>query len=439
MERLEKGKVIDCVDGMGQMEILEYLAEGGQGCVYKVLFNGEEKALKWYKPNTVKNEEWFKNNLLKNIREGAPTSSFLWPLAMTENCRGTFGYVMDLRPKGYEDFSKFLLCRECDFTSVNAMIDAAINIVDGFRILHKRGYSYQDLNDGNFFIDPTTGDVLICDNDNVAPAGENSGIAGKCRYMAPAVVVGRSAPNKRTDQFSLAVILFLLLIRNHPLEGERVYKNAVLTEQRQLLFYGQEPVFIADDEDSSNRPVHGIHNNFEKRWPVMPEYIRKAFKKAFSKNVMLEDKQGVTEQEWIELLLRFKAEVNICPECGNETRFDSEHKECACCHKNIDKYCFGYLKTAEYEIPMFSKKIVPLAYVACTYDNGECKTPCIGIALNQTKTKCNILNKGSLTWSCGGDKISPGGSVHTEIGWESMEIKITGSDKVQVIPNQKQE
>ena len=28
--------------------------------------------------------------------------------------------------------------------------------------------SYQDLNDGNFFIDPQTGKVLICDNDNVA-------------------------------------------------------------------------------------------------------------------------------------------------------------------------------------------------------------------------------------------------------------------------------
>ena len=28
-----------------------------------------------------------------------------------------------------------------------------------------------------------TGDVLICDNDNVAPYGTNLGIAGKCRYM----------------------------------------------------------------------------------------------------------------------------------------------------------------------------------------------------------------------------------------------------------------
>ncbi len=55
------------------------------------------------------------------------------------------------------------------FSSVAALINAGLNMVEGFRALHNRGYSYQDLNDGNFFINPQSGDVLICDNDNVAP------------------------------------------------------------------------------------------------------------------------------------------------------------------------------------------------------------------------------------------------------------------------------
>ncbi len=422
MERLEIGTVIDCEDGAGSVKILQYLAEGGQGCVYKVLYRGEEKALKWYKPNTIKNEEWFKRNLMKNINDGAPTDSFLWPLAMTEKYKGSFGYVMDLRPEGYYDFSKYLLCRGTDFKSVDAMINAAINIVDGFRNLHNKGYSYQDLNDGNFFIHPETGDVLICDNDNVAPYGENSGIAGKCRYMAPAVVMGRKLPEKRTDEFSLAVILFLLLIRNHPLEGQLVNSKAVLTEQYQRLYYGEKPVFIADPEDASNRPVIGIHNNFMKRWPLMPSYIREAFIKAFSKEVMTEDKLGITEKEWLKLLLRFKAEVNICPECGNETRFTDELHKCACCGKDIN--CFGYLETAEYKIPMFSKKELPLAYVTCEYSHGECRIPCIRISLNKTRTKCAIQNKGQITWSCGGEKIAPGEQIIAENG---QEIKIDGN------------
>ena len=49
------------------------------------------------------------------------------------------------------------------FVSFDAMLNAAMKICNGFMMLHRFGYSYQDLNDGNFFIDPKTGDVLICD------------------------------------------------------------------------------------------------------------------------------------------------------------------------------------------------------------------------------------------------------------------------------------
>lgn len=418
MSELKIRDVINCVDGVGSVEILAKLGEGGQGYVYKVNFNGEEKALKWYKANTIKNEEWFKENLKKNIDNGAPTSSFLWPIAMTEDYNGSFGYVMNLRPEGYYDFSKFLLSRHIDFRTIDAMISAAINIVDGFRILHNKGYSYQDLNDGNFFINPETGDVLICDNDNVAPEGEKSGIAGKCRYMAPAVVVGRSAPCKRTDQFSLAVILFLLFIRNHPLEGELVCSKAVLTEQRQRYFYGENPVFIADPVNASNRPVHGVHNNFVKRWPQMPEYIQKEFVKAFSKEVMQEDKLGVTEKEWIKQLLKFKAEVNVCPECGKETYFTDKNHKCMCCNQNIN--CFGYIRTSEYNIPLFTKKELSLAYVSGIYDNGECRIPCMRISLNKSRTKCAIQNKGDSVWTSSlngsSEKIAPGEQILAENG-----------------------
>ena len=79
-----------------------------------------------------------------------------------------------------------------------------MNIVTAFRILHNRGYSYQDLNDKNFFVNPQTGDVKIADNDNVAPFGKNMGIMGKPRYIAPEVVVGENLPNTASDRYSLA-------------------------------------------------------------------------------------------------------------------------------------------------------------------------------------------------------------------------------------------
>ena len=61
------------------------LAEGGQGDVYVVKYNGEQKALKWYKPKGMgKKPKAFYENLKSNAMRGAPSPEFLWPLDVTE-------------------------------------------------------------------------------------------------------------------------------------------------------------------------------------------------------------------------------------------------------------------------------------------------------------------------------------------------------------------
>jgi len=177
------------------------LGEGGQGAVYHVEYNGKTKALKWYSGKKFKNPDKFYANLENNIKIGKPTNAFLWPEDLTEYDGEAFGYVMDLRPNDYKDFSRFLIGKE-GFSSITAMTNTALHITAGFRALHLKGYSYQDLNDGNFFINPKNGDVLICDNDNVSEFGKNSGIAGKARYMAPEIVAKHAKPDIKTDRFS---------------------------------------------------------------------------------------------------------------------------------------------------------------------------------------------------------------------------------------------
>jgi hypothetical protein len=49
------------------------------------------------------------------------------------------------------------------FKNLYALVTASINIVNAFRQLHRAGKSYQDLNDGAFFINVANGDVLVCD------------------------------------------------------------------------------------------------------------------------------------------------------------------------------------------------------------------------------------------------------------------------------------
>lgn len=314
---LQNGYTIKSIKGK-QIRIVEYIAEGGQGEVYKVDYNGELKALKWYKKSKEglgDNPQAFYGNLKSNINKGAPSKEFLWPIDMTGWIDGTFGYVMDLRPKGYFEMSDFMLTL-VRFKSFKVAIDAALHIVSAYRILHNNGYSYQDLNDGNFFINPDNGNVLICDNDNVAPEGTDTGILGKPRYMAPEIVLRKSMPNSLSDRFSMSVIIFILLCLTHPLEGKRSLIEAMPPEIQEKL-YGSEAMFILDPTDDGNRPHPLIHKNMKIIWPELPDYVKKFFVDAFSQKALKEPNSRPKELDWIKCLVRFRSEIVQC-KCGNE-------------------------------------------------------------------------------------------------------------------------
>ena len=102
--------------------------------------------------------------------------------------------------------------------------------------------------ENNKFYWATNGDVLICDNDNVAPYKENLGIQGKPRYMAPEIVTLEKKPDSFSDRFSLAVILFLLMFKSHPLMG-KADNNKTDPVKNEMNLYCKNPVFIFDPKD----------------------------------------------------------------------------------------------------------------------------------------------------------------------------------------------
>lgn len=330
MADLIKGTRITLTDG-GCVTIIKELGRGGQGIVYLVELNGEEMALKWY---LTPPDDIFYRNLEKNIAHGAPSNAFLWPEHITNRQYGSFGYVMKLRPRNYYEFGNYLLAKVC-FKSFTAMLAAAMKICDGFMMLHRYGYSYQDLNDGNFFIDPNTGDVLICDNDNVMPQGEKSGIMGKARYMAPEIVAG-GIPDKRSDRFSLSVILFMLFYANHPFEGERVVACPCLTESFEKKFYGSEAIFVYDKTNNTNRPVRGIHQNVIKRWGVFPAILRETFEREFSQEYLKNPEKRMIEQNWEKIISQVRDQLVMCPICGEETFVDTSKKIGKCINRNCN-------------------------------------------------------------------------------------------------------
>ncbi|MBQ9242260.1 MAG: hypothetical protein IJ165_03405 [Proteobacteria bacterium] len=332
--------------------IMEKLGEGGQGTVYRVSIDGKDYALKWYFPERISKPKDFYENLKNNIEKGSPNDAFLWPKFLTTNNNGRFGYIMDLRPKNYRDFSEILL-NKVNFNALSTVVMAAINIVNGFRDLHRNGYSYQDLNDGNFFIDTDTGSVLICDNDNVAPYGTSLGIAGKARYMAPEVVRSKMRPDNITDRFSLAVVLFLLFFRNHPLEGQRLVQCPCLTEELELKFYGKDPVFICDPERDNNRPVPDVHDNVIRLWPLFPAFFREIFQKVFSKDCLHRDRNRPTDNEWQIALTNLRSCIATCPNCGQETFMDESLGRCINCNISIPKQRILVCKDDKYKVVLF--------------------------------------------------------------------------------------
>lgn len=299
MATLKNGDIIPISGSEKGVKILSYIAEGGQGEVYKVSYNGEECALKWY--SKFLPPDAFYENIAHNIKIGSPAHFFLWPKAITEKVNGKYGYVMPFCPAEYQDYGAFLLGK-ARFQSWDLMFKAALNIVEGFFALHSLGYSYQDLNEGSFFINPNNGDVLICDNDNVAPFGKNLGVKGFPRYMAPEVVMDKTRPNTHTDRFSLAIILFRLFYIDHPLEGRYTIRFP-LTDIIGARLFGEKPVFIYDPDNDANRPDPDAHPNVIRRWKMFPPDLNAAFTKAFTKGLK-DINSRLTEQQWREVLVK---------------------------------------------------------------------------------------------------------------------------------------
>ncbi len=308
----------------GYAQIKAVLGSGGQGTVYRAAYRDKEYALKMYFKNKLKRPELFRENLSSLTESSMDCSSFVMPLMLTEDTRDGFGFLMELIPSEYKPFSDILNAR-VKFSGLYSIVNAATRITMAFRELHNSGKSYQDLNDGGFFIRPSDGDVKICDCDNIAPYGEHLGIAGKPGYMAPEIVRGEKAPDKLTDRYSLAVLLFRLLLRGDPLEGSRVLKSVCLTEDAERRHYGFEPMFVYDPENDTNRPVRGVHNNIIKFWRIMPEYIREAFTYSFTTGLHQPEKRLI-EKQWLDLLIRLRSDICACS-CGGQSFVQSYEKD----------------------------------------------------------------------------------------------------------------
>lgn len=302
------------------VEIVQFLGGGGQGEVYSVRLRERLYALKWYFPTAATTNQ--RRAIEALVRAGPPTESFLWPLEMVVS-KGTpgFGYLMPLREDRFSGLVELMNGRVDP--SFRALVETGLHLANSFLMLHSNGLCYCDISFGNIFFDPENGDVSICDNDNVGIDGQFfAGVLGTPRFMAPEVVIGTNRPSITTDLYSLSVLLFYVFMMHHPLEGKRETDIRCMDLPAMQRLYGENPVFIFDPEDDSNRPVPGIHDNAPTFWNLYPGFFREMMTTAFTKGLRDPEHGRIRESQWRSCLQRMRDLFFHCPQCGVENFFD---------------------------------------------------------------------------------------------------------------------
>ena len=313
------------------------LGEGGQGFVFLVEGSNGAQALKWYKDEwfEVKNKDGTKDEKKSKanteqqrtairylVNNGPPRGPagrrFIWPedLVTAAGLR-QFGYLMPLIDTHcFADLGEIWAGRK-PAPGLDALCETSYQTVNSYRALHLSGHCYRDISRGNLMFDPTTGDVRICDNDNVGVNRQSTcQVWGTMDYMAPELVRGDTEhPSTETDLHSLAVLLFQLWMSHHPLEGEMEYQVRSWDLPAKKQVYGVTPVFIFDPADKRNRlPNDPDYVTGSKRWATCPASIQGLFTKAFTLGLK-EPARRVTEGEWQNAFLQLKDGLLSCPAC----------------------------------------------------------------------------------------------------------------------------
>ncbi len=304
-------------------EVEELLGVGGQGEVYRVKLAGKTMALKWYFQDSATPQQ--RQALGELVKRGAPNNKFLWPLELV-GAPGypEFGYIMPLREQHYHGIVD-LMKRRVQVT-FRSLATAGFHLADSYFQLHTRGFCYRDISFGNVFFDPKTGDVLICDNDNVTVDGSTiGGVLGTSRFMAPEIVRGEALPSTKTDLFSLSVLLFYLFMSHHPLEGKKEAEVSILDMAAQVKLYGHEPVFIFDPKDQSNRPVPNYQDNALIFWPLYPQFLRDLFTRAFTAGLKDPENGRVRENEWRSAMIHLRDSIFYCFKCNAQNFYDVDY------------------------------------------------------------------------------------------------------------------
>lgn len=321
--------------------VVRKLGEGGQGTVYRVQDkNGRVKALKWYsrEQSTPKQRQAIEQ-LVRERLTGEEARYFVWPqdIAVIEGEYQRFGYIMDeIDMRRFATLGEVMAkLKPAPYLRERCIISA--RLAAAFRALHLKGYYYSDISMDNFLFDPKTGDILICDNDNVGVQElTQAQVLGTMEFMAPEVILNQKKPSKQTDLYSLAVLLFYFWIWHHPMHGLLEYHIHIWDLPAKRKVYGEEALFIFDTQDMRNcLPDDPDYQSPQMMWQACPQPLRELFMRAFTVGVR-DVSSRISEGEWRGLFTVLSEHILVCSCRAQNFWWEGlTNVQCWHCHKTL--------------------------------------------------------------------------------------------------------
>jgi len=207
---------------------------------------------------------------------------------------------------------------------------------------------------------------------------------------------------------------------DHPLEGKKTNVPA-LTSKYEKRFFGEEPVFIYDKNNDSNRPIPGLHRNAIARWKYFPSYVKEAFQQSFNKESLMkgDSNSRLLETMWVHVLMRLKSSLVNCPHCKSDIFIESDRDmSCPDCKNNI--HVMGYIKfpkraNTNVIVPIYGGAKLYEYHIDSTEKNSS---SCAGMILEKPG-KVGLKNLSKLKWTI----KAPDGSSATR---DTNEVAVLG-------------
>lgn len=279
---------------------------------------------------TIKAVNNFDAELMENkwryfIERPIDIKSVTWPLDMVSLNEEQIGLVFRKRafPK-MEAFKKLLYVSSLLDWKRPEIKKLIRNLLSVFIDIHNGGYAYHSFDMNRMYYNEKTSEVLVEFSlgmsrhfRNIAHLEEVDVQEIAVEFLPPWVDFdARGTLSLSDDYYSIAALLFRLMIGRMPYEGRIMDGQGFIMDERRDLdpvehirmfrYYHKNPVFIFDEDDRTNSV--GLYTNedkFVERWEELPQTIRNMFIETFSKKHLNEryiDRRLYTVDEWLRAL-----------------------------------------------------------------------------------------------------------------------------------------